>query len=835
MITGEFKSIKNHTYSVEIQCSYNYEIGSSDVINFTSDPITITQDVEQTIDPIIKTQATINLIVKNYLGDYLFTSNDRGIGVKIYKDSNCIFDGYVQPNTYNQDFAEEYTEITLNCQDYLCTLENHKYKESTTYGNAKLHATNVTFKDMLTDCLGSGRTVYYDESIKRIDNKNVFTYNGMSELILLGDEEDDLWNCEDLVKEILQYYNLHILQLGSIFYIFSWERLKKKNTNSITWTKLIGSGASTKTTSKSLVTVTEDLYKSNDTNISLSDVFNSIKVNCNLVEQDEIFKSPLEEESLVTPFTNKNKFILEHKHSEEGKRNLWYYQYKTNKNWTLRYYDSNTNTVKNVNDLIEYDNSGTAIKQYKIPYTLHQHKLAPQIGMFGKVDLGNYQNDNNIKNNLEMKPYLIISINGSEDSTVDSTNQWNTISQALQNAGGMVEYRSNTTAGVLSPTDPSITNYIVFSGKISLQPKLVRNSDNRVDIDSYFTGLYPNSKTNNETISATTIPYLGYDNFKDLFSEYYGDWLYYQDIGDNDEVNKVPLLICELKIGNKYCCEVGENEFAWLTAQEAQNYTFTDNSGITQTGIETVFTLGFDPVLGDYFLCKDWDISNNLNVDSNVDTQGTAIPIKSTDNLSGQIEFRIISPYYYNWSQQIRKHPTWFRGTKWWTTQLKLMEFVENLYIKDFNCKLYSDNALVNNTEEKDLVYMSNVNNSATREGDEYEFKFNTALTSNEAITKGVTTTTKLSNVIDMYSGTVITSLKNVVTNENGKAEELFINDIYNEYATPKLIVSTTFDSNSTDFFNHYQFSYLQNKEFYPISQTINCKLDNVQYKLKQI
>lgn len=834
MITGEFKSINDITYRVEILCAHSYVIGSTDAINFASDPITITQDVEETISPIIKTQATITLWVKDYIGDYIFTANDRSIGVKIYKSNNCIFDGFIQPQTYNQDFADEYTQITLNCQDFLCTLENHKYKESTTYANAKLNATNVTFKNILLDCLGNTRKVYFDNSVKRTDNRNIFEYNGISELMLLGDEEDDLWTSEDIVKEILQYYNLHIVQIGNAFYIFSWETLKKQNTNSITWSVLIGSGNNI-TTSKSVIQVDKDLYKGNDTQISMSDVYNKIQVNCDLVEQDEIFQSPLDEDSLATPYTNKNKYLIEKKSTEEGKRRMWYYQFKTNKNWTLRYYDSNTNTVKNVNDLIEYDNTGTAIKQYKIPQTLHQHKLAPMIGCFGKVDLGQYDQDTNVKNNLELKPYLVITINGSENSSADNTTQWNNISSALQNAGGMLEYKSSTTAGVLSPSDPSVTNYIVFSGQISMQPKVTRNSGKRVIVDSYFTGLYPNSKTNNETINDTIIPYLGYDDFKDIFSEYYGDWLYYKDSGDLDDINKVPVLICELKIGDKYCVEVAENEFQWMTAAEAASYTFEDSGGNTVTGIETVFTLGIDPVLGDYFLCKDWDISNTLDVDSNVDTEGTAIPIKSTDNLSGQVEFRIISPYYYNWSQQIRKHPTWFRGTRWWTTQLKLMEFVENLYIKDFKCKLYSDNALVNNSEENDLVYMSNVSNSATREADEYEFKFNTALTTNEALTKGISTTTKLSNVIDMYNNTVITSIKNVVTNETGKAEELFINDVYNEYHLPKLILTTTLDYNNTGFWKHYQFSYLSGKEFYPISQIINCKYDNVQYKLKQI
>ena len=61
-------------------------------------------------------------MAKDYIGDHIFTANDREIGVKIYKGQECIFDGFVEPNTFNQDFASEYTQISLNCQDYLCTL-----------------------------------------------------------------------------------------------------------------------------------------------------------------------------------------------------------------------------------------------------------------------------------------------------------------------------------------------------------------------------------------------------------------------------------------------------------------------------------------------------------------------------------------------------------------------------------------------------------------------------------------------------------------------------------------------------------------------------------------
>jgi hypothetical protein len=68
-------------------------------------------------------------------------------------------------------------------------------------------------------------------------------------------------------------------------------------------------------------------------------------------------------------------------------------------------------------------------------------------------------------------------------------------------------------------------------------------------------------------------------------------------------------------------------------------------------GVNTTFSLGINPSIGDYLLCKEWSISNTLKASSNVDAEGTAIPIKASDNLSGEITFRIISPVYSGWEQ----------------------------------------------------------------------------------------------------------------------------------------------------------------------------------------
>ena len=62
MLQGNFKS-KNHTYKVRIDCGLDYEIGSNErSIYFTDNPVTITQDVDDTFTQIIKTSATVSLI-----------------------------------------------------------------------------------------------------------------------------------------------------------------------------------------------------------------------------------------------------------------------------------------------------------------------------------------------------------------------------------------------------------------------------------------------------------------------------------------------------------------------------------------------------------------------------------------------------------------------------------------------------------------------------------------------------------------------------------------------------------------------------------------------------
>ena len=68
-----------------------------------------------------------------------------------------------------------------------------------------------------------------------------------------------------------------------------------------------------------------DLYKSDDTQISMSDVYNKIIVECDLEENDTLIQSPLDEDSLVSPYTNRNRFLVETADGDNKKTHTWYY------------------------------------------------------------------------------------------------------------------------------------------------------------------------------------------------------------------------------------------------------------------------------------------------------------------------------------------------------------------------------------------------------------------------------------------------------------------------------------------------------------------------------
>lgn len=882
-IHGTFKDKNNNDIKVKILNGSKDEemiIGENGLF-FTDDPVSIEMENDDTFTHIITKSATINLLTDKYLGQYLFADNARSVKVVIERNTTVLFMGYVEPNSFNQPFTSPLDEFTINCVDCLATLSyyNYSYTKLSTYDEKKASAATTTFKDILTDALSPfdelldlkslhlTNTVYI-ENKKGINKSRTATLMedlSINELIFYGDTFDDLWTYEDVMKELLQYTNYHIMQNDGKFWIFDYDGRKQFQSS---WVDL-NSGDYLITADKT-INLTSDMHSDADTNITVSDVYTQVQVKCDLTDQEDIITSPLDNASLVSPFSMKSRFMTEYISEGEGvtaynafknmvldkettydkaKKIDWFLQVVDNKNWKINTYNGSTIQEK-LPSVCPSD--ATWRNQYLIPKYVKENSLSPCIFRMGSVeeDYGNTK-DNGPKSKLDMSNYLYISVNGNEK---DGENESIPTDSDLQGHSNMLEYVGNS-GGIFSPTDDETTNYLVFSGKMLLQPLQKETGTYKAIYDAF-------KAAENDPASIINRPYW----HKTVPSDNNGDGRYYTrkwymqrfgNEGDNqflenvtslhpwtkdkanhiykynytakndssDKYKKLPVLECELIIGDKRLIEkdidiYGNSTFEWVEIGKEPTTTDVDGNEYKIT----TFSLGVDPKIDDYIIGDEFELQNTVNYKMNIDAEGTAIPIRKSDALSGAVIFRILGPVNLTWNDITRRHGTWFRKTKWRNNDRAILAHLENIIIKDFECKIYTDNGGNDSlNDDNDLIYLSTENEQFVYKKDDIEFKFITQLSSEECLAKGIKNTINLNSVINTTTNLPLTTLYNELSDETAKPEEHYINSIYNEYCRPKIIMETTLKNEYCGWRNEYNSKVLK-KKFYTIKVNENVK-----------
>lgn len=262
---GTFKNINNDDVALYIltegDSSQTTLIGNStdDDIQFSADPITIDVQPDNTMEVIFMKNCTINLVVKDYLGDSLFTSDARDIVVNVWKGDTCIFAGFVEPNVYTQPYAKYWDSLQLTCTCALSTLQYYPWRNIKTdmeYAEASTEADSIRIKDVLLEMFSNignldirhhhGYSVYYDGSVivggDHTGRTSIFDDVRLYEKLFLGEELDDVKMCNEILEMILRYYDLHIRQEGLDFFIWGWPTIRRHQ--AIDWVPVIGGESS---------------------------------------------------------------------------------------------------------------------------------------------------------------------------------------------------------------------------------------------------------------------------------------------------------------------------------------------------------------------------------------------------------------------------------------------------------------------------------------------------------------------------------------------------------------------------------------------------------------
>ena len=904
-LSGTFLDINDTPIEVVIE---NKSIATSDIVIgcagddtnvfFADDPLSVDEDYDSTFDVMVQKSGQLTLLTKgdtNLVG-ILFANNQHNVTITVNKGGDCVFYGFVEPNVYSQDYAEEYTQLDINFTDFLSTLQYGKLSDTSTYNEAKQAASTLSFKDYIAAMgffdIGN---VYFDNSSK-VSGTETDTLSGIgvSGSLFFGDTEDDEWTFEDILKEILKYLNLHIIQIGRDFYIFDWSTLTQSREanekDTMDFLCLNDGSVQPLYFPKKSYRITKPDYASNDTQISVDEVYNQIQVKCDLKDLENIVESPLDSEKLVSLYPKRFLYCTEyavkkknnnpmlaimvddfnkiiHNQSvdnENAHKYDWYMRPLLNNSWKFYLNKSlNNYTIESIYPKVFIDGKGSVYSwPWRVSDYLKQNALTPCMFNMAYIDtLGKNISDNEIKNDFDDNSnYLYISINGNGDDTEAGHKPSD---NDIRAHSGMIEYQPSNSAVILSPTDDTSTNYLVFSGKISLQP-LTQDSigkGTKGDFINYGTLM---KDAGGNAKSCYAVGFKGgngdkhgeeeinewyqytrkwYNNdgyfYKNSLSPYVQErspWKYkynYTSSGDrSDKYMKLPILECEMTVGDKRLIETnidkyGKSTFKWVKIGE-------EPIGIDNEPI-TTFSLGVNPKIGDCIIGTEFDLQNTIDPFMNIDGSGTAIPIKASDKLSGKISFKILGPINLTWNNVTRRHPSFWRHTKWTENTVFILAHTENIVLKDFECKIKTSSDIIMNKTDNDLIYMSDETKKYIKKNDSTEMKINTLLTSQEAYELGVSNSVNLSTAIDM--GTSM-PLKTISKKSIGKPEQLYVDAYWNEYNKQRMLIDVTFKT--TDFgdtlgwrFRPIKFNYFDSG-FYPISTKINYKNDQTTMKLKE-
>lgn len=874
-IHGSFLSQQSDTITVHIVTgndrTQTIEIGTEKAdVYFSEDPAEIENEVNDTFDVLLRNSAKIRLLCGNLITN-LFSTSCRDAVVNIYKNDTCIFAGFIEPQTLSQPYNDRWDELELNCIDALSALQYSKYKNvgalGVVYAFVKAEAAQRSFYDIATemlqgvtkglDILGNQNIKFWYDGSKAVDAQTanryqVFRQLSISDLLFLGDDESDVWQQDEVLEELFKYLNLHIVQDGFNFYIFSWESVKAAP-DKIIWHDIVANG--TKTTPQQAVTISLTNVADCDTTISIGDVYNQLLLTAKVEDIESVIESPLDDDLLVSPYINKQKYLTEYSSDGEGKTAYnafyamthnqkttygagaitdWYVQVMRNKQWTFPM-KGNTDI-----DIVDYFGSeGT--NQHALPDWLGQAPGAAIMAL-GSVKMNTANDDNSPTSKVNMTNYLVVSVNGNGVDN-DENKTYPSVADIQKNIPYAV-YTGNKSGGVFSPPDEETTNYIVLSGKVILNPIMRRtntytnlhnkewtmwpqniekgmiyvwhqtvpsrnNGDGRYYTRQYLQAETPDKEESwHEGADSGFYPYTGEGPEEYEFK--------YSAVGDStDTISKVAVLACMLVIGDKCVVETGTEgqttDFVWQKYKERSECQSDDEY------YQQCFTIGFDPKVGDKLVGTEFSIQNNIDYKMGIDVEGIAIPITKGDKISGQVRFMILGPVNATWDVITRRHPTFFRHTKWSSSSVPLLAHVSSILIKSFEVKVYSDNGLISNgNDDNDIIYMSDTKETFVNKKDDLEFKINSALTATECAQLGVSNTVKLSTPLNISTGDGVLEVYDRNGNVKAKPEQIYVNSYYTEYHKPRIVMEQKLRDidNVVSLFNHYRHEAL-NKEFF--------------------
>lgn len=829
-------------------------------VMFAPDPVTITCDRQDLTKRIIISQATIELYSNQDLSPYLFADNNREIPVTITLNGEHVFFGYIDPLQFNQGYAHNYESITINATDPLGALEDKKVdiNDQVIKPTAELSPWNIL--STMLDRIGIN-------NITNKVNETVYNTMNATKLhcsLFFGSSPDDWKSYYEVIESICKYFNLYIAMNGKDSVVITSTINNDVEPKNIPNFKDLATDDSTSISrddvySQVSLTCNIEPLETNitfdDSDFLYSDYDNYEKYMTEYVSCDDNAKAYDAFYAILNGQQTQHNgaFYIDH-----------YMYAMRNDKWDF----GPDSYIEALGGMINYDTGATQPMQYDQRYLLNWLAEAPfRAALVGfaemdKVKLNGTTKDNSLQRNPTLDKCLVISTMGQfDDSSAEFYRYQNLIDDMLENP--LCRYRG-LDASVLSPTNEKTVNFIVINGSITLNPlqplsgrywgndtqRLMNNWNSareyfkygfdenmmgRIGWDheihypaeaagcsgnvAYYNQFWHYGSSGLTSGSNGVYGFLNVSTNKRLQFNCSSD-------GQTDNISKMPILCCQIKITTtlkypddypneslrgknivKYCVErldggspvhtwgsTGENNFEWLTQEECD-----------RIGIKPIFTIGIDPKMEDYIIGQKFPISNTIDWRYNLDKTGTCIPIHQQDQLSGTIEFSIVSPYNAQWNNYVRYNTLfWPGGMIFMVGAINILSQIQSIMLSDFKIETTSNNGGISKEQsgkDNDLVYFSDEDPSYVEKLED-DIDICSWLTVDEYKKLGVKNQSSNSYVLKSDNSGFF-GWPNEGTEEEVEAkpwirpEECYVDYMYKEYRTPAKVVSTQIQANA--------------------------------------
>ena len=77
-------------------------------IRLMKNPVEISSEIDDLFQVIETKSCTINLLCKDYQGQQLFGRNSRDVRVNVWKNGECLFAGFIEPQVFNQPYNKSW-------------------------------------------------------------------------------------------------------------------------------------------------------------------------------------------------------------------------------------------------------------------------------------------------------------------------------------------------------------------------------------------------------------------------------------------------------------------------------------------------------------------------------------------------------------------------------------------------------------------------------------------------------------------------------------------------------------------------------------------------------